>query len=173
MGLVVLNNEGLSAMLFYTFVYLIMNTGAFLVVIIVANATGGEDIENYRGLASRGAAIPAVCMAIFLFSLTGLPPFAGFVGKFFLFAAVIRQGGALFISLAVVAALNSVVSLYYYARIVKTMFLDSPNPTDEAVPMTTDTSALLGTLSALTVLLGLYWGPLVQYTNHSLSFFIK
>jgi NADH-quinone oxidoreductase subunit N len=141
MGLVVLNNEGLSAMLFYTFVYLIMNVGAFLVVIIVANATGKEDLEAYRGLAWRGAAVPAVCMAIFLFSLTGLPPFAGFIGKFFLFAAVIKQGGTLFISLAVVAAINSVISLYYYARIVKTMFLDSPEPTDEAVPMTADTSS--------------------------------
>ena len=65
-------------------------------------------------------------MAIFLFSLTGLPPFAGFIGKFFLFAAVIKQGG-LFVILAVVAALNSVISLYYYAKIVKTMFLDSPD----------------------------------------------
>ncbi len=173
MGLVVLNNEGLSAILFYTFVYLIMNVGAFLVVIIVANATGKEDLEAYRGLAWRGAAVPAVCMAIFLFSLTGLPPFAGFIGKFFLFAAVIRQGGTLFISLAVVAAINSVVSLYYYARIVKTMFLDSPNSTDEAVAMTADTSALLGVLSAMTVLLGIYWAPLVQYTTYSLQFFMK
>jgi len=95
--------------------------------LMIANATGDEDIENYRGLAWRGAAIPAACLAIFLFSLTGLPPFAGFVGKFFLFAAVIKAGGP-FVMLAVVAIINSVISLYYYAKVVKTMFLDNPDP---------------------------------------------
>lgn len=170
MGFVVLNNEGLKAMLFYIVVYLIMNLGAFLVVVIVANATGREDLEGYRGLAWRGAAIPAVCMAIFLFSLTGLPPLAGFVGKFFLFAAAIREE---FYLLAVVAIINSVISLYYYAGIVKTMFLDQPNPTDRKVDMTANDSLLLGVLSSLTVVFGLYWGPLVQYTNESLRFFLK
>ena len=90
MGLVVLNNDGLTAMLFYVVVYLIMNLGAFLVVMVVANATGREDLEAYRGLAWRGAAFPAVCMGVFLFSLTGLPPLAGFIGKFLLFAAIIN-----------------------------------------------------------------------------------
>jgi len=172
MGLVVLNNDGLRAMLFYAVVYLIMNLGAFLVVVIVANATGREDMEGYRGLAWRGAAIPAVCMAIFLFSLTGLPPFAGFVGKFFLFAAVINQGG-IFVILAVVGILNSVVSLYYYAGVVKTMFLDFPQPEDQNVEMTGNASALLGFLSCLTILLGLYWGPLAFYATQSLRFFVR
>jgi len=172
MGLVVLNNDGLRAMLFYVVVYLIMNLGAFLVVVIVADATGREDIEGYRGLAWRGAAIPAVCMAIFLFSLTGLPPFAGFVGKFFLFAAVIKAGG-MFVILAVVAILNSVISLYYYAGVVKTMFLDFPQAGDPRVEMSVNSSALLGFLSCLTVLLGIYWGPLAFYANQSLRFFIK
>ncbi len=101
MGLAILNNEGLTAVLFYIVVYLIMNVGAFLVVGMIANVTGDEDVENYRGLAWRGAVVPAACLAVFLFSLTGLPPFAGFIGKFFLFAAVIKQGGA-FAVLAVV-----------------------------------------------------------------------
>ncbi len=170
MGLVVLNNEGLKAMLFYIVVYLIMNLGAFLVVIIVANATGKEDLESYRGLAWRGAAVPAVCMAIFLFSLTGLPPLAGFVGKFFLFAAVIDQQ---FYLLAVVAIINSVISLYYYARVVKTMFFDFPEPGDHQVATGANNSALLGLLSVLTVFIGIFWGPLVEYTNYSLKFFVK
>jgi NADH-quinone oxidoreductase subunit N len=170
MGLVVLNNDGLKAMLFYIVVYLIMNLGAFLVVVIVANETGKEEIGDYRGLAWRGAAIPAVCMAIFLFSLTGLPPLAGFVGKFFLFAAVIKQG---FYLLAVVGIINSVISLYYYAGIVKTMFFDFPEPTDRQITMTANSSFLLGVLSTLTIFFGIYWGPLVQYTNQSLRFFIK
>ena len=170
MGLVVLNNEGLQAMLFYIVVYLIMNLGAFLVVVIVANATGKEDIEGYRGLAWRGSAVPAVCMAIFLFSLTGLPPLAGFVGKFFLFAAVIKQE---FYLLAVVAVVNSVISLYYYARVVKVMFLDFPEPADGTVEMNAGAAVLLGLLSGLTLLFGIYWGPLVAFTNQSLRFFVK
>ena len=149
-----------------------MNLGAFLVVIIVANATGREDIEGYRGLAWRGAAIPAVWMAIFLFSLTGLPPLAGFIGKFFLFAAVIKQGGT-FILLAVEAIINSVISLYYYARIVKTMFFDFPESTDQQVLMPASSLPLLLILTIPTVYFGIYWGPLVDYTNRSLEFFLK
>ncbi len=170
MGLVVLNNDGLKAMLFYIVVYLLMNLGAFLVVIIVANATGREDIEGYRGLAWRGAAVPAVCMAIFLFSLTGLPPLAGFIGKFFLFAAVIKEE---FYLLAVVAIINSVISLYYYARIVKVMFFDFPESTDQQVLMPASSLPLLLILTIPTVYFGIYWGPLVDYTNRSLEFFIK
>jgi NADH-quinone oxidoreductase subunit N len=169
MGLVVLNDEGLKAMLFYIVVYLIMNLGAFVVVTLVANATEREDIEAYRGLVYRGAALPAVCMGIFLFSLTGLPPLAGFVGKFFLFAAVIKQE---FYLLAVVAIINSVISLYYYARIVKTMFLDFPESKDQELAMTSITSPLLGILAFLTLLFGVYWGPLVHYTNQSLRFLV-
>jgi NADH-quinone oxidoreductase subunit N len=172
MGLAILNNEGLSAVLFYVVVYLVMNVGAFLVVGMIANITGDEDIENYRGLAWRGAIVPAVCLAIFLFSLTGVPPFAGFIGKFFLFSAVIKQGGA-FAVLAIVAALNSVVSLYYYAKIVKTMFLDSPNPEDKTVSVSVNNFTLLFPLAAATLVLGVYFAPLVQYTSQSLRFFVK
>jgi NADH-quinone oxidoreductase subunit N len=172
MGLAVLNNDGLSAILFYVVVYLIMNLGAFLVVVMVANVTGDEDIEAYRGLAWRGAVVPAVCLAVFLFSLTGVPPFAGFIGKFFLFSAVLKEGGA-FALLALVAAINSVVSLYYYAKIIKTMFLDMPNPEDKAVSVAVYDFTLLIPLTVLTVIFGIYFSPLVQYTSKSLSFFVK
>jgi NADH-quinone oxidoreductase subunit N len=172
MGLAVLTNDGLSAILFYVVVYLIMNLGAFLVVAMVADVTGDEEIESYRGLAWRGAALPAACLAIFLFSLTGLPPFAGFIGKFFLFAAVLKQGGA-FVMLAVVAILNSVISLYYYAKVVKTMFLDDPEPTDKAVSVAANHFTLLIPLTVLTVVLGVYFSPLAQFTSHSLRFFVK
>jgi len=109
-------------------------------------------------------------MAIFLFSLTGLPPLAGFVGKFFLFAAVIKEH---FYLLALVAIINSVISLYYYARIVRTMFLDHPTSDDREVALTPINSALLGVLSALTLIFGVYWGALFEYTQLSLNFFIK
>jgi NADH-quinone oxidoreductase subunit N len=173
MGLAVLNNDGLSAILFYVIVYLIMNIGAFVVVGMIANISGGEDIEQYRGLAWRGAALPAACLAVFLLSLTGLPPFAGFVAKFFLFAAVLKQGGA-FVVLVLVAVMNSVVSLYYYAKIIKTMFLDVPYPEDKAVPVGAGdfNLTLLVPLAALTVVFGIYFGPLLHYANRSLNFFI-
>src|SRR6266508_3070171 len=150
MGLAVLNNDGLSAILFYIVVYLIMNLGAFLVVGMIANVTGDEDIESYRGLAWRGAIVPAVCLAVFLFSLTGVPPFAGFVGKFFLFSAVLKQGGA-FARLALVAAINTVISLYYYAKVIKTMFLDMPNPEDKTVSVAINNFTLLIPLTVLTI----------------------
>jgi NADH-quinone oxidoreductase subunit N len=113
-----------------------------------------------------------VCLAVFLFSLTGVPPFAGFVGKFFLFSAVLKEGGA-FALLALVAAINSVISLYYYAKIIKTMFLDFPNPEDRAVSLAVYDFTLLIPLTVLTVIFGIYFSPLVQYTSKSLSFFVK
>jgi NADH-quinone oxidoreductase subunit N len=175
MGLAVLTNDGLQAILFYVVVYLIMNLGAFLVVVMIANATGNEDIESYRGLAWRGAVVPAVCLAVFLFSLTGLPPFAGFIGKFFLFAAVLKEGGV-FVILALVAVINSVISLYYYAKVVKVMFLDTPDPSDKMIVAGGLNGTLLlplTALTALTVVFGIYFYPLSRYTTESLSFFIK
>jgi NADH-quinone oxidoreductase subunit N len=167
MGFVVLSNEGLRAMMFYMIVYYLMNIGAFLVVMIVANASGREDLEGFRGLAWRGGAAPAVAMAIFLFSLTGLPPLAGFIGKFYLFAAVVRQE---FYLLALVGVLNSVVSLYYYARIVRTMFLDFPDGSESAVAVSPHNSALLWALTGLTVVLGIYWAPVIALADRSLRF---
>ena len=119
MGFVLLSSAGIEAILFYLVVYLFMNLGAFYVVVLVSNATRGEEISDFTGLGSR-APFAAVALAIFLFALTGIPPFSGFIGKVYLFAEVIHRG---VYWLAVVAALNSVVSLYYYARIVRAMFL--------------------------------------------------
>jgi NADH-quinone oxidoreductase subunit N len=169
MGFVVLSNEGLRAMLFYLVVYYLMNLGAFLVVMVVANNTGREDLEGFRGLAWRGGAIPAIAMAIFLFSLTGLPPMAGFIGKFYLFAAVVKEQ---FYYLAVVGILNSVVSLYYYVRIIKTMFLDTPQGTDGVVTLDAHNGSLLAFLSVATVILGLYWTPVFDFADRSIRFFV-
>jgi NADH-quinone oxidoreductase subunit N len=168
MGFVVLSNEGLRAMMFYMVIYYLMNIGAFLVVMIVANSTGREDIEGYRGLAWRGGAAPAVALAIFLFSLTGLPPLAGFVGKFYLFAAVIRQH---FYFLALVGVINSVISLYYYARVVRTMFLDFPEGNEAPVTVSLHNGTLMWGLCAATVVLGIYWAPIIALADRSLQFF--
>src|SRR5690348_2696194 len=108
MGIVVLTDDGIRAMLFYMFAYYVMDAGAFLVVMIVANATGREDIDAYRGLAWRGGAVPAVALTIFLLSLTGIPATIGFIGKFYVFAAAVSEK---FYILALIGILNSVVSL--------------------------------------------------------------
>jgi NADH-quinone oxidoreductase subunit N len=169
MGLVVLSNEGLRAVLFYLVTYYLMNIGAFLTVMLVANTTGREDIEGFRGLAWRGGAVPAVAMAIFLFSLAGIPPLAGFIGKFYLFAAVIREQ---FYVLALIAGINSVLSLYYYARIVRAMFLDFPTGGESGVSVDWSNGALLGVLTVLTVVLGVYWAPVIALADRSVRFIL-
>ncbi len=149
MGAVLLTPEGLGAILFYLIVYLFMNLGAFYVVVLVANEAGSEMIEGYRGLSSR-APIVAWSMAFFLFSLTGIPPFAGFFGKWLLFNAVIGKG---MYWLAFVGLLNSVVSLYYYARIVKAMFLETAEETDR-FSFSKGTFALLSVFVIPTIFIG-------------------
>ena len=169
MGFVVLSNDGLRAMLFYLIVYYLMNLGAFVVVLVVANNTGREDMDGFRGLAWRGGALPAIAMAIFLFSLTGLPPLAGFIGKFYLFAAVIKEQ---LYYLAFVGILNSVVSLYYYARIVKTMFFDAPLGTEGEITLDVHNGSLLAILSVVTVIMGVYWAPVFDFADRSTRFFL-
>lgn len=148
--------RGVEAVLFYLLTYFLMNLGAFLVVQIVANRFGSEGIESWRGLGRRGpyGTAVAVGMMIFLLSLTGIPPAAGFVGKFFLFTAAIQAD---LLWLAVVGIANSVVSLFYYMRIAKAMFFDPPAD-DAPLPIEGEGLAvLLGLLALATVLLGLFW----------------
>ncbi|MBI2372313.1 MAG: NADH-quinone oxidoreductase subunit N [Deltaproteobacteria bacterium] len=164
MGFVLLNGQGLYAMLFYLIVYAFMNLGAFLVVIALAGPLRSEELKDYAGLASR-TAFPAVAMAVFLFSLTGIPPLAGFVGKFYLFAALIEAGRA-WLWLAVVGVLNSVISLYYYARIVKAMFLEK-GPSGR-LTVASAHQVLIAALLIPTVLLGIYWAPVARFTDYSL-----
>ena len=168
MGLVVLNNEGLRAVLFYLVVYYMMTLGAFMVVLMVLNQSGREDMEGFRGLAWRGGALPAAAMMIFLFSLAGLPPLAGFIGKFYLFAAVINEGMWVF---ALVAGLNSVVALYYYARIVRTMYMDQPVDGDPVMTVDLHNSVLVGALALGTLIFGVYWAPVVNLADRSVVFF--
>jgi NADH-quinone oxidoreductase subunit N len=163
MGAVLLTPEGLQAILFYLIVYLFMNLGAFFVVILIANELGSETIDGYRNLWSR-APFVAVAMAIFLFSLTGIPPFAGFFGKWLLFVAVIKQE---LYWLAIVGLLNSVVSLYYYARIVKAMFLETSDET-ETIPFSRGNVALLIVFVVPTLVIG-FWNTVYEVSRASLG----
>ena len=160
LGFVVFAERGVEALLFYLVVYYLMNLGAFWVVMLIANATGREDLEGYRGLAWRGGAAPALALGVFLFSLAGLPPLAGFVGKFNIFAAGVQ---AKLYVLVVIGLLNSVISLYYYARVVKTMFLDQPTADDVAMRFTPGELGAVGVLSLATLVLGVSFNWLLRW----------
>ena len=154
MGVVLLSGDGIKAILFYLTIYMFMNLGAFFVVILVAKEVGSENIDGYKGLISR-APFVAVAMVIFLFSLTGMPPLAGFAGKWVLFAAVVEQK---LYWLAIIGVLNSVVSLYYYIRIVKAMLFETSEDA-ETLSFSRGSMALLMAFVVPTILLGVYWKP--------------
>jgi NADH-quinone oxidoreductase subunit N len=107
---------GMAHLLVYGF----MNTGAFLFIALAEYWSVGRTFEDYNGLATR-APFACVAMTVFLFSLAGLPPFGGFMSKYFLFAGAVRAG---FWWLAAVGAINSALSLYYYSRVVKAMWIE-------------------------------------------------
>ena len=163
MGLAAASVLGFQSVLVYLVVYLFMNLGAFLVVAAVAEKHGGESIFEYRGLIKR-APFTAIAFSLFLFSLTGLPPLAGFTGKYLLFAALLEKGGSWYIALAIVGAINSAISLYYYARVVKAMILDAPTTEERIILPRTYGVLLAGSMTAL-VVLGLYWTPLFDVTQ--------
>jgi NADH-quinone oxidoreductase subunit N len=169
MGFVLLSNDGLRAMLVYLFAYYVMDAGAFVVVMVVRNASGREDLGAYRGLAARGGVLPAIALTIFLLSLTGIPATVGFIGKFYVFAAAVRQR---FFVLAVVGILNSVVSLYYYMRPVRAMFLEEAEEGAPAFHGDLWNYGLIGLLALATVALGLYPPPMIAFASRSIEFFI-
>ena len=167
LGFCVFNEAGTAAILFYIAVYCFMNLGAFLVVIAVAERSDGDEtLEAFQGLGTR-APVLAVCMAIFLFSLTGLPPFAGFVGKFYIFASLLRVGGSWNWFVAAVGVLNGVVSLFYYARILRAMFL-TPARQERGIEVRVMFGITTLALALPTLVLGVYWGPVYDFVTRSL-----
>jgi NADH-quinone oxidoreductase subunit N len=115
----------IQGLLYYLAVYFFMNLGAFAIVAIVRNQTFSEEIADYAGLAKQSPVL-AVCMLICLFSLVGMPPFGGFIGKFMVFYSVVEAAQLNPIMWAVLAVglLNTVFSLFYYVRVLKFMFLE-------------------------------------------------
>ncbi len=134
LGLIAGGSDGFSATLFYTTVYAITLLGAFAVCGAVRQQTGGTDLSNFFGLWARSPAL-AGCMAIFMLSLAGLPPLAGFFGKFFLFSMAFRAGGLLW--LVAIALFGSLVSLYYYLIVLKAVFIDLPAKNVRSFPRAT------------------------------------
>lgn len=129
----VMNEYALSAGLFHMFTHVFMKGGAFLIVGALICAGIGEKISDYRGLAKK-APFLAFAMMLFLFSLAGIPPLAGFTSKFFLFSSAIGSVDGVtsqWVWLAFIAILNSAISLYYYARVVKAMYVDKGDNTEK------------------------------------------
>jgi NADH-quinone oxidoreductase subunit N len=150
--------EGFSATVIYMVIYSIMNLGAFAVVIAAANKTGSGEIAGWAGLGKIDARL-GLLVAIFFFSLAGIPPLAGWFAKFEMFRSVIIAGGTATVALAVIAAVNTVIAFYYYAKVVKSVWLDDattvPLPEAERAPTGSLRLALL--ISAgLTIAIGIY-----------------
>lgn len=155
LGLVAGGREGFSATLFYTTTYALTLLGAFAVVGHVRRETGGDEFANFSGLRRRSPLL-AACMTIFMLSLAGLPPLAGFFGKFYLFSAAMRAGtnhGLLW--LVALALFGSLISLYYYLVIVKTILLDEGDQLIANAPNHLVQKATVGLLASGVLFLGL------------------
>ena len=166
----VMSGDSIYAIMIYLVMYLFMNLGAFFVVIIVKNKTNGESFDDYKGL---GWEMPIVgaAMTLFMVSLTGLPPTAGFIGKFYIFASLIN-GGSAFYWLVVIGGINSVVSLYYYLKVVKVMYFDGERNDKISFPSRTLSFTLIVT-AIPSLIFGIYWNPVASWIQNSLVFFTQ
>jgi NADH-quinone oxidoreductase subunit N len=154
-GLLAVNKDGLAAVLYYVFVYALTVMGAFGVLAVVAEKTGGDHLSNLAGL-SRRSPFLAFCLLVFLLSLAGIPPLAGFFGKFYLFVAALRTTphtlGLLW--LVILAVAMSAVSLYYYLQVLKQVYVGEPDPRLPAIPCLLSTRIVIGLLMLAVVLFG-------------------
>ena len=159
LGLIAGGSDGFAATLFYTTIYAVTLVGAFAVVGVVRRQSGGDDLQNFAGLSARSPLI-AACMAIFMLSLAGIPPLAGFFGKFYLFSVAFRAGpnhGLLW--LVALALFGSFVSLYYYLIVLKAIFVEATE-TSPALPGLGDGGSILdriivSILAAVVLLFGI------------------
>lgn len=168
LGLAVASKAGLTAMFVYLVAYLFMNLGAFYALIMIANKLNSDNINDMKGLGYRS---PAVCIAmgIFMFALSGIPSTAGFIGKFYLFAALIDAN---LMWLAFVGVLNSVVSLFFYIKVLKMMFLAKPaDGESNKIGYSFANYAILILLAVPTMFFGVYFTPLIKFAEYSASIF--
>ncbi|MBF0456367.1 MAG: NADH-quinone oxidoreductase subunit N [Nitrospirae bacterium] len=126
-GIIAATPEGISAAMNYLLIYMFMNIGAFSVVLMLnTKGTRGLQISDYAGL-GRTHPLLGVAMLVFMFSLTGIPPMAGFIGKFYVFMSAVRSG---YLWLAVLAVIFSVISAFFYLRVVMYMYMKEPEKPD-------------------------------------------
>jgi len=165
-GLVSLDVAGGQAVLFYLLVYAFMNLGAFGVIMLLAHREDdGYDIGNFAGVGFRYPALAGL-LTLFLVSLAGIPPTAGFIGKFYLFSAAVKSG---YIGLAVLGVLNSAVSIYYYLRLVVYMYM-MPAPGEVPVPRPPRIaySLALCASAAVVLVLGIVPRSMLEFAERSI-----
>ncbi|MHC4940490.1 MAG: NADH-quinone oxidoreductase subunit N [Planctomycetota bacterium] len=170
LGVAVASDAGASAVVTYMIIYGFMTIGAFYLVGLVERYTGRTDIDAFEGLGYKSPAL-AVCMFIFLVSLTGLPPTAGFVGKFFIFKEVFAHSAAtgsdLFFWCGVIGLLNAPIGLYYYMRFAKVMYLCDRDrvPQDSRISFAGLDLLLVGAMLIPVLVLGLWFGDLLAFAE--------
>ncbi len=130
LGVIAMNQTGVASLMYYILVYIFSNLAAFGVIQAIENKTGYVKMDDYNGLYKTNPRL-AVTMMLAMFSLAGIPPFAGFFSKFFIFTGAIQQGGVAIYVLVLIALINTIVSLYYYLLVVKAMFI---NPDECKIP---------------------------------------
>ena len=160
-GLIVASQNVVMAVLFHSLAYACMTIGAFGMVVLLQRGAGqGEQIDDFSGLAQRSP-LAAGVMLLFLLSLTGIPPTAGFVAKVYIFSGAIHTGQSWLVALVAVAVVNTAISAFYYLRWVRTMFIDDPL---DATPIATPggTQAVLLLAGAGVLLFGLVPTPLLS-----------
>ncbi|KZK74406.1 MAG: NADH-quinone oxidoreductase subunit N [Pelodictyon luteolum] len=170
LGVIVMDSIGTQAVLFYLLSYLLMNYGAFYVIILISNRTGSENLDDYRGL-GRKMPLAGAALTVFLISLVGLPPTVGFIGKLFIFSALLSKG-SLYVGLALVGIMTSVISLYYYMLIPLNMFLrESLEPNEREQNPGLFANVLMAVLMVLTIWFGLFFEPLSEFAHYSSALF--
>ncbi len=167
LGIITANSEGISSMMNYLFIYAFMNIGAFAVIIMLrSEGIKGEDLSDYEGL-SKTHPMAAALMLIFMFSLTGIPPTAGFIGKLYVFMAAINAG---YTWLVIIAVIFSAISAYFYLRVVMYMYMRDPKA---ELPLTTSfTNGLaLAVTTAAVLIIGVFPTMLVEFARAALKGF--
>lgn len=166
-GLVIGTHIGQISLFVYLATYTVMNLGAFAVVIAVSNKIKSDAIKDYAGLSVNSPYLAAL-LTIFLLSLAGIPPLAGFIGKFYIFSAALQEG---FLYLAIAAVINSVIAAYYYFIVIKTMYLEKPHTSIEVRVNPSLNFALILAL-ILTLAIGIYPKPLLVFISQASNLFI-
>jgi NADH-quinone oxidoreductase subunit N len=169
MGVVALSENGARSMLVYLAAYLFMNLGAFLVVTLVHYHDGTFDLREYAGLWRRAPGL-TLAMAIFLFSLMGIPPLVGFMGKLYVFAAIVEKGQAYY-WYATVAALNAAVAAFYYARVLRTMIIDPELEKKAPLRLSFGDAVWVSLFAAANVVPLLFWSAIDGWARSSLTLF--
>lgn len=154
---------GTPGLLVYLLGYTFTQLGAFFIATLIGAQLGTDDIPGYAGLARR-APVSALLMALFMLSLTGIPPTAVFLGKFYVLAAAVNNG---LLWLAVVGVINSVISLYYYAGVIRAMYLVPP-ASEASLPEPAALQVALGITGLGTLIIGLYPQPIVDLARAAL-----